>query len=193
MKRTKKQRDLEPIFLSSGILLLIFSLFIPIPVIIFSQELLFYRTDTLSLIRHDEAFRGMAAAIAWLGVVSLSAYATVIYADKKRTPYRLKGIHFLVATLAIPLALFSIWSYSAIDQNQVRSHHFGHMEGQVIEFKDVQKIIRHYEPNPTRVTSISFVGETNTITVPYNAEDGKTVRAVRKVIDIYQFEVEDNF
>lgn len=83
MKRRKQPINMEPILLSSGVLLLVFSVFISIPIILFMQDLLFFKEDTLTLIRHDEAFTGLAVAFAWLGIVSLSAYGTVVYADKK--------------------------------------------------------------------------------------------------------------
>ncbi|WP_392455378.1 hypothetical protein ACF3OH_00840 [Chryseomicrobium aureum] len=189
MKRKKQPVNSEPILLSSGILLLIFSLFIPIPIILFMQDLLFFKDDTLSVIRHDEAFKGLAAAFTWLGIVALGAYATIVYADKKRKPYRLKWVHLILAFLSVPIALFSLFSYSSIQETYIETQNFGEFSSERIELDEVPQIMRHYEPNPTRVTSITFRSPDKEITIPFSAEDGRTSRAIQRIIGDYSIPV----
>jgi len=189
MKRRKQPINMEPILLSSGVLLLVFSVFISIPIILFMQDLLFFKEDTLTLIRHDEAFTGLAVAFAWLGIVSLSAYGTVVYADKKRKPYRLKWAHIGLAFLSLPIAFFSLFSYSTVQETYIESHEFGEFSSERIELHEVFQITRHYEPNPTRVTSITFESPNKQITIPFSAEDGRTSRAIQRIIGDYNFSV----
>lgn len=180
-----KNTNWEPILLTSGILLLIGSLFIPIPVILFAQDILFFSQDHWTLIRHDEAFKGFAAGMAWLGIISFSALFTVMWADKKRKPYRLAALHVALAFLSIPLCLFALFSYSSIEPTRMTHHEFGSFQSQELSFDEMTTMIRHYETEPTRITEISFISANQTLTIPYDPEDSRSVRAIQRVMEAY--------
>lgn len=192
----KRRRDVnvEGILLSGGILLLISSLFLPIPIVLFTQDILFYKEQQLALIRHEEAFRGMAAAMAGLGILCFIALVTIIWADKKRRPFRLTWFFIGIGLLSVPVAISSIYSYTSIEQTGVTHHPFGHLQADTLPFEEMTHMTRHYQSNPLRITAITFSTNTQDVTIPYNAQHDPTVRAIPRILEVYPVEVlEDGF
>ncbi|MFC4355515.1 hypothetical protein ACFO0S_10675 [Chryseomicrobium palamuruense] len=189
MAKRRKHVNVEGILLSGGILLLIGSLFLPIPIILFAQDGLFYREDQLALIRHEEAFRGLAAAMAGLGVLSLLALIRWVWADKKRQPFQYSWLFVSLALLALPIILSSIFSYTSIEETGVTQHSFGKFQSESLSFDEMTQMTRHYEPNPLRITSITFTSETNEVTIPYDVQHGPTVRSIPRILELYPVEV----
>lgn len=194
MAKRRKHMNVEGILLSGGILLLISSLFLPIPIIMFAQDILFYRENQLALIRHEEAFRGLAAAMAGLGVLCLSALILLIWTDKKRKPFRLTWLFVGIGLLSVPVAISSIFSHTSIEQTRVTNHAFGRLQSESLLFEDVTLITRHYQSDPLRITAITFSTPTQDVTIPYDAQHGPTVRAIPRILEQYPVEVvEDGF
>lgn len=189
MVKRRREVNVEGILLSGGILLLISSLFLPIPIVLFTQDILFYKEQQLALIRHEEAFRGMAAAMAGLGILCFIALVTVIWADKKRRPFRLTWLFIGIGLLSVPVAISSIYSYTSIEQTGVTHHPFGHLQADTFLFEEMTHMIRHYEADPLRITSITFSSDTKEITIPYDVQHGPTVRAIPKILQQYPVQV----
>lgn len=194
MAKRKQSVNVEGLLLSGGILLLIGSLFLPIPIVLFTQDILFYKENQLALIRHEEAFRGLAAAMAGVGVLCLLALIGLVWADKKRRPFRLAWVFVAVGLLSLPIALSSIFSYTSLEQNGVTHHPFGSLQADYLSFDEMTHLTRHYESNPLRITAITFTSETKDITIPYDVQHGPTVRAIPRILELYPVDVlEDGF
>lgn len=194
MAKRRKHMNVEGILLSGGILLLIGSLFLPIPIILFAQDVLFYQENQLALIRHEEAFRGLAGAMAGLGVLCLVALTLLMWTDKKRKPFRLTWLFIGIGLLSVPVAISSIFSYTSIEPTKVTHHAFGHLQAEHLLFEELTQMTRHYQSDPLRITAITFSTNTQDVTIPYDVQHGPTVRAIPRILELYPIEVvEDGF
>jgi len=183
--------SLMPVLVTSGFLLIITAFFVPAVAIMFIQDMLFFSSDHWSFIRPDEAFIGFGAGMIWMGVLLLSILLTKMYAEKKDMKYKLTGIHLVLLALAIPIFVLSVYHYSYLDENGVEANTFWTLSEDKIAWNDVEGVTRLVEEGSYRIFSYTFTSSDTSITIPYDPQDQRTIKAIDRAIYAYNWEVVD--
>ncbi|QKY71749.1 hypothetical protein Len3610_15230 [Lentibacillus sp. CBA3610] len=182
-----------PFITTTGLLLIIFSVFVPFPAILFIQDTLFFSYDHLSFIRPTASYVGFGAGMIWLAIVLFSFLLTKRYFEKKDRKYKLTGIHLAFLTLGFVFFAASIFHYHYLDEHGIQSNLFWSLSEESMAWDDVKELSRVVEEDSYRVLSYTFSSNDMSITIPYDAEDADTSYTINRAIDMYNWEVVDNF
>lgn len=182
---------LMPIILPSSIILIISSFFIPVAVIMFIQDMLFFSYDHWAFIRPAEAYIGFGLGMIWVSIVLLSFLFTKMYSEKKDRKYRLTALHFLFLILAVPVFVLSVHHYAYLDEYGVHGSSFWSLTEDKMAWEDVDNVTRLVEENSRTVISYSFSQGGTSITIPYDPQDFQINQAISRVVDLYNWDIID--
>lgn len=185
--------SLTPYILTIGLILLISAPILPVAVIMFIQDMLFFSYDHLSFIRPQAAYSGFAAGMALVAVTLFSFLFTKLYAEKKRRDYRLAGLHLFLLLLALPLFALSIFHYAYLNEDGVHVNPFWSLTEVYVAWDQVEHVVRTVDEGTSRVLSYTFIDGDVTVTVPYDSQDFQTVRTINRASLQYDWETTDTF
>ncbi|MFD1031351.1 hypothetical protein [Metaplanococcus flavidus] len=184
---------LIPYVLTTGLILLLSAAILPVVVLMFLQDLLFFSHDHWSFIRPQAAYQGFAAGMVWLSLTLFSLLFTKMYAETKRKDYKLAGLHVVLLVLALPLFVLSIYHYSYLEEDSVHVNSFWSLSETSIAWNDVTAVTRTVETNTSRVLAYTFSNGDAELTIPYDSQDYKTARAISRIAGQYDWETIDVF
>ncbi|PPA71084.1 hypothetical protein [Jeotgalibacillus proteolyticus] len=184
---------LMPGIMTSGLLLIVTSFFIPAIAIMFIQDMLFFSSDHWTFIRPSEAFIGFGAGMIWMGIVLFSLLFTKMYAERKNKKYKLTWLHLLFLSMAAPVFVLSIYHYYSIDEQGVKGITFWSASEDHIAWEEVEEVSRVVEEGSQLVFSYTFKSSDTSITIPYDPLDTQTVDALKRAVYTYEWEVIDHF
>ncbi|MCD8511084.1 MAG: hypothetical protein LRY73_15280 [Bacillus sp. (in: Bacteria)] len=193
MKRLKNidSDTLFPYIMTWGVILIVSALFVPLGAIMLIQDLLFFSAEQWTFIRPNAAYFGFGGGMIWIAVVLFSFLFTKMYSENKGQEYKLAGLHLLnLPIVAVVLAL-SIYHYAYLDDHGVQGNSFWTFKEESISWDEVQKVTRLVEEGSLRVKSYTFYDSETSITIPYDTEDYRTNRAIRRMNQLYDFNIID--
>lgn len=182
-----------PFITATGLFLIIFSFIVPFPAILFIQDMLFFSYDHLSFIRPTAAYVGFGVGMIWIAIVLFSFLITKIYFEKKARKYKLTGLHLVFLTFGFVIFALSIYHYYYLDEEGIHSNSFWSFSVDSMAWDDVEKVSRLVEEDSLRVLSYTFSNEDMSITIPYDTQDTDTSSAIYRAVEIYKWDVIDNF
>ncbi|WP_096200297.1 hypothetical protein [Bacillus sp. FJAT-45350] len=183
---------LFPYIMTWGLLLLISSFFVPVVTVMFIQDLLFFSADNWSFIRPVEAYIGFGVGMIWIAIVLFSFLFTKMHSEKKNRTYKLTGLHLILFVVAFPLFVFSIYHYAYFDEHGVQGNSFWTLSEDSIAWDEVQEVTRTVAESSQRVMSYTFSDGDTSITIPYDPQDYQTVQSIKRVVNIYNWNITDN-
>lgn len=189
--RNTDSDTLLPYILTTGLILLLSAAIIPVVIIMFIQDLLFFSHDHWSFIRPQAAYQGFAAGMVLISLTLFSLLFTKMYSEKKRKDYKLAGLHVFLLALALPIFVLSVYHYMYLDEGGVQVNPFWSLSEKSIAWDDVTGVVRTVEENTSRTLSYTFENGEKEITIPYASEDYKTARAIQRVTFEYDWEIRD--
>lgn len=184
---------LTPYIASTSLLLMILSVFVPFPAILFIQDMLFFSYDHLSFIRPTASFIGFGAGMIWIAIVLFSFLLTKRYSEKKERKYKLTGVHLAFLTLGFVMFVTSIYHYHYLDEHGIQSNSFWSLAEESLAWGDVEEVSRVVEEDSYRVLSYTFSSNDTSLTIPYDTEDPDTSNAINRAAEMYNWDVNDNF
>ena len=182
---------LMPFITTTGLILMISAFFVPAVAIMFIQDMLFFSSDHWSFIRPAEAFIGFGAGMIWMGIVLFSLLFTKMYSEKTGRKYKLTGLHLVFLILAVPVFVFSVYHYAYLDEHGVQGNSFWSLSEDRIAWEQVEEVTRLVEEDSSRVLSYTFSSSDTSITIPYDTQDHKTVKAISHVVNVYNWDITD--
>lgn len=191
--RNTDSDTLLPFVLTTGLILLLSAAIIPVVIIMVLQDLLFFSHDHLTFIRPQASYQWFAGGMVLISLTLFSLLFTKMYAEKKRKDYKLAGLHLFLLALALPVFGLSVYHYMYLDEEGVQENPFWSISEESISWDEVTGVVRTVEENTSRTLSYTFENGEREITIPYDSEDFKTARAIRRVTSEYEWEIRDVF
>lgn len=191
--RELESDKIQAFILTTGILLLVFSFLLPLPLLLFLQDLLFFSYDHLLFIRPRAGFTGLTLGMILIAVSMLSFLFTKILAEKAGRPYRWTLPHLLGLATGLLLIFLSINHYYFLEEERVGENSFFRLSERDLAFDQVDQVSRKVVRSNYEVLSYSFSSGDLLITIPYNSQDPEASRVLYYLIDKYGWEVRDDF
>lgn len=185
--------DIMPFITTTGLLLMILSVIVPFPAVLFIQDMLFFSYDHLSFIRPAATYISFGTGMIWIAIVLFCFLFTKMHAEKKGRPYKRTGIHLVFLILGFVIFAFSIFHYHYLDERGVHSNSFWSLSEDSMAWDDIEEVSRLVEEDSYRVLSYTFSNKDTSITIPYSSEDTDTSNAINDAIQMYEWDVIDNF
>ncbi|HLS36157.1 MAG TPA: hypothetical protein VK061_07965 [Bacillota bacterium] len=194
----KYLRDIETarisrFILMTSTLILLLAFILPVPIVLFIQDTLYFSYDHDLFIRPPKAFRGMFIGLVWIAGTLLSFLFTKMYAEKKERPYKWTLPHILSLIVGIAICLLSIHHYYYFAGDTLAENDFFALTENKLSLNDVDHVSREVAESNYEIFSYTFTTSNNEITVPYDARDVEQMRFTYGLIDIYEWEIEDVF
>ncbi|PKR78152.1 hypothetical protein CEY16_06450 [Halalkalibacillus sediminis] len=182
-----------PYIVSTGLILLVSSIFIPFPAVMFIQDMLFFSYDHLSFVRLTSTYFSFGVGMVWIALVLFSFLLTKRHAEKKGKKYKLTALHFAFLLFGFLMFVLSIYHYYYLDENGAHSNSFWTVSETSIAWTEVEEVSRVVKEDDYRVLSYTFKNDEKSVTIPYKTEDTDTAYTIKSVVENYGWEVEDNF
>ncbi|MBU9723324.1 MULTISPECIES: hypothetical protein [Bacillaceae] len=182
---------LFPYLMTSGLILLISAFFMPFAAIMLVQDLLFYSPDHWSFIRPTEAYLAFFIGMIWIALIVFSFLFTKMHIEKKGREYKLTWIHIINFVFAIGLLILSIYHYAYLDEEGAHANSFWTFTEKSIAWNDVHEVTRLVEEGSLGVISYTFSNDDTSITIPFDYQDYHTNRAIKRIRELYDWEIVD--
>ncbi|MDQ0351371.1 hypothetical protein J2R98_001185 [Alkalibacillus filiformis] len=185
--------DILPYISTTGLILIICSVILPVPVIMLVQDLLFFSYDQTSFIRPTEAYLGFGGAMLLIALILFSFLFTKMYYDKKDKEYNLTAVHLVLFVLSIVLLILPIYHYHYFDDQGVHSNTYWTFSEESIAWDDITEVSREVNEEDYAVLSYTFSNDEQSITIPFDYSDNDTNRTINYAVDAFNWDVEDEF
>ncbi|GAE27419.1 hypothetical protein JCM9140_3566 [Halalkalibacter wakoensis JCM 9140] len=182
---------LFPYIMTTGLLLVITAFFLPVIVVLFVQDMLFFSADHWTFIRPAAAYIGFGSGMILIAIVLFSFLLTKMYSEKKDKPYKWTGFHLVFLFMVVPLFVFSIYHYAYFDEQGVQGNSFWSLSETRISWEDVEEVTRLVEEGSLLVTAYTFSDGHTSITIPYDPQDYRTRQSITHLVNVYNWDVAD--
>lgn len=179
--------------LSTSLLLILLSFLLPLPIVLFVQDLLYFSRDHIYFFRPELAFSGMSFGMIVIALSMLSFIGTKMLAEKADKPYRWTIPHVIVFLLGLFLCAQAIDHYYYLTEDGVTENKFFLFGEEYVPFYEVEAVHREVAESNYAVLAFTFTTKDKTVTVPYDSSDPNASRAFYYLIHKYEWDVEDNF